>query len=227
MAGNKQNNKKKTNDVRRKPNPLTVSHRVPRPSVAFDGQNLNGTGYFIPNVTIANRAGGCYSVDFGNIAGAGIAANAYLQSVGYDLLAIAKLYNEYVYNSLRFEWVPNVAPGVADAGSQMYLSYIDNAEEIASLQTATAATMFDVSKNARNSKFFNAWEKFVYNVPLSRRRKTFDTNYTNSYTTDTIDRSVQGAVVFGANSLTAGVQLGQWRVSYEAKLLKLNVNLTT
>lgn len=227
MTGNKNKTKKSNNKSnRQKVNPLAIS-RVPRSRMKmnFDGQVLHGVGYMAPNATLINLATGTYTIDFSNNAGTFGAANQYVQSVGYDLVAMSRYFNEYVYTSLQMEWIPNVAPGVADGGSQCYISYIDNAEAILGNYGAGVATQFSAAKNARNSRFFNAWERFVYNVPLTRRRKTFDTNYTFSALVDTFDRSVQGAVCIGLSSVSAAVTLGQWKVHYTAELHNLDLGI--
>jgi len=222
----KRNNKSKSKN-KTKQNPLT--HKIirnPRPKVHFDGQILNGTGYMVPNASLINLYAGMYAIDCSNTAGT-IVANQYIQSTAYDLLAITKLYNEFVYHSVRYDWVPNVSPGVADGGSQIYIGYIDNAEEIVTWVGAAVGTAFNIAKTGRNTKFFNAWERFSYNVPVSHKQKTFDTNYNLAAYSDSNvnDRSVQGAVVFGASTLSAAVTLGQWRVTYVLELRGLNVNM--
>lgn len=205
---------------------MTV-RQSPRPKIKvnFDGQILHGFGYMNPVATLVNQAAGVYFVDFSNVAGTLGGANLYTQSVGYDCLAISRYYNEFVYTSLQFEWIPNIAPGVADAGTQCYVSFIDNPEGIFNNLGAGVATQFSLAKNARNSKFFNAWERFVYNVPLTRRRKTFDTNYNYTADANTFDRAMQGAVIFGINSVSAAATLGQWRVTYTAELSKLDFGM--
>jgi hypothetical protein len=223
MAGNKMKNQNK-----RKPNPNTVRHtRVPRPIVNFNGQNLNGSGYFPPFTTLVNTAAAIYSLDTSTLASSG-PANLYFQSINYDLNAISKVYNEFVYHSIRMEWVPFVAPGVADGGGQLYVCYVDNVEEIANIMATTSPNVvFDVAKNARNAKFFNAWERFIYDVPVSRRKKLFDTNSTSLQTIDVIDRSCQGAVISGGYSLSASSSLGQWRTTYMLELRNLNTKIVT
>jgi len=230
MTKYKHNRKPKHNDRngRHKINPLTIQNN-PRPKIKynFDGQMLNGMGFSTPLVSIAN--GGCaeYYVDCSSVVGTGIAANSYIQSVSADFNTISKYYNEYIFHSLRMDWMPYLSPGVADAGSQIYIDYIDNAEEMAALDGAAVVTVYNVAKTSRNTKFFNAWERFSYNVPLSRRRKTFDVNINTAYTTDIIDRSVQGAVIVGFTSVSAAISLGQWRFTYLLELRTLNLNITT
>lgn len=225
----KANNGRKRTNVPKKRSPMvTRIPRAPRPKVNFDGQILNGTGYAIPISTLVNSASGVYTIDVSSLNGTGAAINMYEYSVCNDLLAIARLYNEYIYRSVTMHWIPAVAPGVADGASQIYVSYIDNAEDITNLLTAaTPGPVFNASKNPRNSRFFNAWERFSYTIPLSSRRKTFDVNAANNQTVDVVDRSVQGAIVTGYTSLSAAINLGQWRVTYSLELRNLNVSINT
>jgi hypothetical protein len=233
MAGtkleNKTRNKTNQNMSVRKTNPI-YRNPVSRPKVnfGFDGQYLNGTGFSTPIVTLTNGAGSVYYVDCSSISTTGPTVNKYIQSVAQEFAAITKIYNEFVYHSVRMDWMPFVAPGVADGGSQIYVGYIDNAEEIATLDFATFNGTFDTAKAARNMKFFNAWERFSYTVPVTRRRKSFDTNNTvGGVLADVADRSIQGAVVAGYSSTTASMSLGQWRFTYLLELRTLNNKMVT
>jgi len=225
----RRNHKSKHHDKvgKRKIDPLTVMRPRPKINVKFDGQMLNGMGFSAPMVTIANQAAAIYYVDCSSVVGTNLTLNSYIQSASADFNTISKYYNEYIYHSLRLDWLPYVSPGIADGGSQVYIDYIDNAEEMAALDGSSATTIFNIAKSSRNMKFFNAWERFSYNVPLSRRRKTFDTNINTTYTVDIIDRSVQGCVCVGATSSSAAVSLGQWRFTYLMELRTLNLNITT
>jgi hypothetical protein len=211
----------------RRRNPNTVSNASkPKVRLNFDGQILNGTQFLAPLVTVANTAGALYPIDTStttiNVGG------TFIQGINTGLSSISGIYNEYIYRSVTFHWMPFVSPGIADAGSQIYVGYIDNAEEMGILTALSTSTIFNVSKTLRNMKFFNAWEWFSFTVPLTSRRKSFDVNTTVTLgATDTYDRSMQGMVVVGANSLSATVSLGQWRVTYGLELRRLNTSQTT
>jgi len=222
----KMHNKKNKSKIHRKANPIVVSRPNPRIRVNFDGQMLNGTGFMTPLVTVANGACAMYIADCATTV-VSVAANDYYQSINYDLTNISKYYNEYIYHSIHMEWVPYTSPGISDGGSQIYIAYIDNSEVLSNAIGAAVGTVYNIAKTSRDMKFFNAWERFVYKVPLSRRHNTFDVNLTDLYTIDTVDRSVQGAVIVGATSPSASVALGQFRVSYHLELRKLNYNLVT
>jgi hypothetical protein len=219
-------NKNKNVSVARR-DPMMVGPRRPRMKVNFDGQFLNGTTYTATVFTALNSASGVYFVDCANTARTGNTSNNQEQSIASSFNAMTALYNEFVYRSLVCEWVPLVSPGVADGGSQCYVSYIDNAEDIERFVGATTASVIGAAKFGRNTKFFNAWERFTYTVPLTNRRKTFDVNQNNSYIVDSTDRSVQGAVLFGANAISAAISLGSWRFRYIIELRGLNNNLST
>jgi len=222
----KRNNRsKRKKSGKRKVNPLTVMNSRPKVNFHFDGQVLNGTGFSQPLVTVANFAVGIYYVDCSSVQAGG--AGLWYQSISKDFATLTDYYSEYIFHSVQCDWLPYVSPGIADGGSQVYICYLDNAEEMATLPGSSIATVFNIAKSSRNMKFFNAWERFSYHVPLSRRRKTFDTNYNTAYTVDVVDRSVQGVVVTGHVSSSAIVSLGQWRYTYTLELRNLNVNLTT
>jgi len=222
----KHNNKSKHKKYgKHKVNPLTVMKSRPKVNFHFDGQILNGTGFSVPLVTVSNFAAGIYFVDCSNVQSGG--SGLFYQSISKDFSSITDYYNEYFYHSVHCEWMPYISPGIADGGSQIYICYIDNAEEMAGLPGSSIATNFNIAKSSRNMKFFNAWERFSYNVPLSRRRKTFDVNTNTAYTVDVVDRSVQGAVITGLSSSSAAVSLGQWRFTYILELRNLNTNIAT
>jgi len=219
-------NKKQKSKIHRKANPIVFNRPNPRIRVNFDGQMLNGTGFMAPLVTLVNTAQAVYIADCSTTNVATAVNNDY-QCINYDLTNISKYYNEYIYHSIHMEWVPYTSPGIADGGSQMYIAFIDNPEVISNAIGAAIPNVYTLAKTSRDMKFFNAWERFVYKVPLTRRHNTFDVNLTDVYAADTVDRSVQGAVLVGATSPSAGVSLGQFRVSYHLELRKLNYSLST
>jgi len=142
--------------------------------------------------------------------------------------AVANMYSSYVYTSVVMRWLPQVAPGVADAGASIYIGYSDNAEHMVNTASASVATIVAAAKTMKNAKFFNAWEQFTYNVPLTRRRKMFDVNNTPSAprTVDEDDRCVQGIILYGGDGLTASTALGRWVADVVIELRELS-NLTT
>lgn len=216
-------NSKSSKQTKGKKQVNPIQRRVPRPKLklSFDGQLLNGTGYLTPMSSLFNFASAVYPVDCSQVLTV-ISANNVNQSVSYDLQAITRYYNQFVYRSLKFSWIPYVSPGIADGGSQVYIAYIDNSEQISNAIGAAPSVIFSETKAARNARFFNAWERFEFNVPLTRRHNSFDQNTVNTYAADTCDRSVQGAVIVATATNSAAVNLGQWRVTYELELRELN-----
>nr|QDH87305.1 MAG: hypothetical protein H3BulkLitter163859_000002 [Riboviria sp.] len=220
------NKNKSRATVSRRRNPSDLPNvRRPRMRVGFDGQVLNGTMFSNTANTLANQAAAIFPVDCSNTSAT--VASIVTQSLANGLTGVTSIYNEYAYRSVRMEWMPFVSPGVADGGSQIYVSYVDNPEEVAFLFSGTVSTVFSTCKSTRNVKCFNAWERFVVNVPLTYRRKTFDVNNNIVYTTDSNDRSVQGAIIVGYNSPSAAVTLGQWHITYSLELRSMNTNQST
>lgn len=207
--------------------PMRNSNAVkPKVRLNFDGQVLNGTQFMTPILTVGNVAGALYPVDTSNTNV--VTPGVFVQGVNNGITSISNVYNEYIYRSVTFTWMPFVAPGVADGGSQIYIGYVDNAEEMGAATLLTASGIFNVAKSIRNMRFFNAWERFSFTVPLSNRRKIFDVNTNTSLgQVDTYDRSMQGMVIMGANSVSAAVSLGQWRATYALELRRMNVAQTT
>lgn len=228
MAGSNSKSKiKKNTTVARRTPMSSPNNRRPSMKVNFDGQILNGATYSAPALTAANSATSLYYLDCANTSRTGSTAAQQEQSVTSTFSPMTALYNEFIYKTVTMEWVPAISPGVADAGSQIYLAYIDNAEDIAGVTAASVSTVFGVAKYGRNTRFFNAWERFTCTVPLTNRRKLFDVNTNSSYLADVVDRSVQGAVVVGYSSISAAVLLGSWRFHYSVELRGLNNNLST
>ncbi len=195
-------NKQSRNLSKNKRNPLHRQTQLAmRPKSNFDGQTLNFKNVRSELTAAANVLAHLITVS--------TTAGAASGSIGES---IAKNYSEYVYDSLVFRWLPSVGPGVAAAGGRGYVGYTDNAEMMMTYAGATATGTISAVKSHRNMKSFNVWEPFVYSVPLTRRRKTFDTNSTIETTVDVYDRSVQGMVVFGAETVGATDTIGRWQV---------------
>lgn len=229
MAGGnrrKQTNKLDRAQSRRKPNPVQTMRANPgRVRLAFDGQNLHGTQFYPSSVCIANVASTAIPIDCSNTAVSVGAADTYGAAQG--LSTVTGLYNEFVYNAIQFTWIPHVAPGVADGGSPIYVAYIDNPEQMATAAVANANAILVMARSCRNVQTYSAWQKFTYSPPLSRRLPVFNVNTNNAYSVDTVQRSVQGMVLFAMEGITAVADLGQIRSIYDIDLRKLNVTQTT
>lgn len=200
---------------RKKPNPMT--QRKPRikmgpRSVSFDGQFGNFRSVFAVTTTDASKQlGASYALD----------CRSSGSVIGGTGSGVAALYSQFVYESCTFRWFPAVAPGVADAGSQLYIGYLDNPEMINTFLGLTNAQKISAIQSMKNVKFFNAWEQFTYSVPITRRKPTFDVNVTITDSADTDDRSLQGIVVVSAESQTASFTLGRFVADSVIKLMEL------
>lgn len=230
MAGNKNKMNKNSSRVRtRKSNPATTDNRKGpgRIRLSFDGQTLNGTAFITNIATLVNGAAAVYPIDASTALNV-FAGNSVLESLSRNLSGITKLYNTYKFITLRLEWMPFVAPGVADGGSQLYIAYTDNPEVMVSAAAGNVVTNFGLAKSSRSCKSFNAWERFTYDVPLTWRLPLFSVNSTIIDTNvDEVERSRQGMVLVGASSPSAAVALGQFRATYVMELRGLDVaNLT-
>lgn len=195
------------------------------PKVTFDGSYLNFTQYFANITTLANQASAVYTVDCSNTNNLALPSNSIqCPAVGYT--GVTALYNEYVYEKLTFHWLPFIGPGQAGAGSKCYISYIDNPENMSTIAAANTAAVVSVTQGVRNCISWNAWEKFTYNVPLTKRRKCFDVNTNIAISADGYERSIQGIVSFGINGVNAVEALGQMRVTGVIKLIGLQTGIT-
>jgi len=212
--------------MRRKSNPLdsTVKRSGPgRVNIDFDGQTLHGLQFATPMLTIGGTAVGIYPVDCSIASSAGTSANVRYEAIARSLTGITKLYNEYVFRSVTCTWIPSVSPGIADGGGQINICYVDNPEEMSSYFTLSDSTLFATSKAVRNSKTFNAWERFTFSVPLTRRIKSFNVNQnTGTGDVNQFMRSTQGFILVGASAISPIAQLGQWKITYTMDLKGLN-----
>lgn len=220
----------KTNLARRNENQINPLYRPvirrKTPSLNFDGTYLNFTQYFANIVTLANQASAVYTVDASNTNNIALPTQTVQCPItGYT--GVSAIYNQYVYEKLTFHWQPFIGPGQAGAGSKCYIAYLDNPEDMVTLVNSNTATVVAATQGIRNCISWNAWEKFVYNVPLTKRRKCFDVNTNTGAVADTLERSVQGLVSFGINGVNAVEALGQMRVTGVVKLIGLQTALAT
>lgn len=227
MARN--NNKTKNSNTRtsrkKQPPTMMVKRNVPRPRLSFDGTVLHGTE-FTPNMTtLLNSAAQLLFVDCSNSNAA--IGTSLQQSAALDLAALTARYSDFRYLNMQVHWIPHVAPGVADAGSPMYIAYSDNPEQISNIGAFATATNLAAVKGYRNMKTFNAWQNWTYNVPLTRRLPWFNVNTNASNAVDVVERSVQGLVLICAESISAGADLGAFHVTFDIELRGLQTVLTT
>nr|QIC52841.1 MAG: capsid protein [Apple tombus-like virus 1] len=199
--------------------------RIRAPVMSFDGTILNGSNYTASLTTVANVAAAVMLVDASATTAVG---PPIIRSQAAELAGITTFYQEFKYLKSAVQWIPQVAPGVADGGSRVTMCYVDNAETMAFLNAAGVAALVAFAKTSRTAVTFNAWEHYKFNVPLSNRRKTFDVNNSTVATNvDIVDRSIQGMVIVIVESVSAAATIGQLRNTYSIRLAHLNTTTTT
>lgn len=221
---NARNGRKANRRQVRRRNPMTRNAGVgaPRNRLNFDGQVFRGI-HHLPIVTTGatNTVFSVHSID--------VQSNA--NAIITNYASMMNFYKEYKVMALTLEWIPAVAPGVADAGSEILIGTTWNPEQIVSYQSGvgTPGTQIGIMRSDRTVRSFNAWERFSYTVPIHQRRKLFDVDVNpGSYLTnvDIVDRTVQGAIIVGAQSVNASVSLGHFLVRPVIMLSGLGVKST-
>ncbi len=208
----------KAKKMKRKNNPLALRVRFKRPQVSFDGTCLNGET--IGNNMSTAAAGYmsyCYPIDCSALS---TTAN---QTMSYFQRNLTNFYSEYWYRSVKVEWLPLVGPSDVNAAAQVYCCYFDNAEHISNFvgnAVAGALVNRDVILSDRGMRMFNAWEHVTFNLPITKRLKTFAVNQSMLYSDiQDVDRSTQGLFGFFIQSSTGtGVSMGRVRFTYCVEL---------
>lgn len=218
---------KNTGTSKKLQSPLySVRRNVPRPRLSFDGTALHGTGYTRVITTVAFSASGAYSLDFSTQDNVNLAT--FSSSVGLDLNLFAARFQEFRFLDLQMHWVPRVAPGVADGGTAVSIAYIDNPEMMVARLGGPSAVNVPAIKGIRNVKTFNAWQNFTYNVPVTRRLPWFNINNLTNYADENVvERSIQGLVVAGFESINAAALLGQFHMTFTVEFRGLTTTLTS
>lgn len=196
------NKSKRGRRSRVKQNPMQRREGTPRPMVSFDGTVVDSAFYTATTPTVLGAAKDYHFVDCSNSL-----------AINRGVSTITGLYNEYKYLQASMEYVPSVGPASADAPGRIHVAYIDNPEKIVSFIAAAAgATALSYVRSCKNVRSYNLWERFTYNVPLTNRRKLFDTNGTMTTTpgVDEIDRCVQGAIIIAIESISAVITVGTY-----------------
>lgn len=200
---------------RRQTNPLERAVVRPgRPRISFNGQDIYSTLFVLQSAvgSVTAKVGADWqSVDCSDGQGMNRAATD-----------VVKHYQEYRYVNAHVEWVPFQSPASTEAGSTIYMAYIDNPELIVTFKAASDAVKLATVKNTANCKSFNAWERYNYTVPLTYRRKWFNVNPSiGTPSAEETDRSIQGLVIIGystiSNTVGAG-GLGQFRLTSTTRI---------
>ncbi len=217
----------RTRNTKNKLNPVFRQiTRIGRPTMKFDGAVVSSTTYLGSPQVVANIAKGVLSIDCDSASNLAVTAGA-SQAVASGVL---NLYSEYRYNNCAVEWIPSIGPTNADAGSRIHIAYIDNPEKMTSFQAVAAAGALNLVRGCKNVRTFNAWERFTYRVPLTWRRKVFDTNVSVVPGADLYERSTQGMVIIFIEAISAALAasaLGTFKVDSSVRVNQLSVNITT
>lgn len=209
----------KRNSVRRI-NPLMRRQAgVPRPRLSFDGQILNSTTYVGQTAT---NAAALVKERFWVSCHSGVGASR-------AAAGVTGLYNEYKFRFINVEWIPSISPASVDAGSRIHIAYIDNPEKMVNFEAAPSdINSINLVRSVKNCRTYNAWERFTYSVPLTYRRKLFDVDTNDaSISVDDADRTAQGQIQIGVESVTPAAVLGTYRVSYGLELHGLTITQLT
>jgi len=194
-----------------------------RMRMMFNGQNLVSTSYSLQSpsgAVTANVGADWYSLDCSSGEGFNRAAND-----------VIKHYQEYKYNSASIEWLPSVGPSSTEAAGRIFIAYIDNPELIVAFKAASDATRGTMVKQVANVKNFNIWERFLFRVPLTYRRKIFNVDPTIATpSNEETDRAIQGLVIVTYNTIggtaTSGA-LGTWKLMSNTLLKGFTATIVT
>lgn len=137
---------------------------------------------------------------------------------------VAAQYGEGVFSKSYAKWVPSV--GMTTAG-RVWLAYIENPETIVSFEGYSEAQKASFIKGVANVKCGSIYRELRLDYPGSRRRKAYDTNWTNSAgSADLYDRCCQGAVIWLIEGAPATTVVGTMFLHDELTLVGLRPNST-
>lgn len=174
----------------------------------FDGTTISTRSITSDLTAASNILSGSITID----------CTAGTTAMGTGGTGIANNYQKYRYQDLEVVWNPKVAPGTTAAGARVYVAYIDNPEMMVAWLSGSNATNLTRIKTFATLRIFNAWERFKYKVPLTRRRPWFDMNATNDTTVDVLDRSTQGLFIFAADTPGATDNIGSFSTAARVTL---------
>lgn len=209
---------------KRKTNPLYRRRQgIGRPKIGFNGQELYSVAFVDHSLGAGNLVTDWHQVDCNS--GEGI------NRAGIDVI---KHYQEYKYLSAGIEWIPKVGPAGAEAGSRINIAYMDNPELMNVFENAAPATRVAMIKAAATCKTYNVWERFVYQVPLTFRRKMFNVDPTvpavGARSNEEFERATQGKVAICIETVAAAPAagtLGQWRMTSNTYITGFTATIVT
>jgi hypothetical protein len=168
--------------------------------MSFNGQVVESTTLVDATVTAATIGSDFHTVDCNSAAG-----------VNRGVSAITAFYQDYKYRKASIEFLPFIGPASAEAAGRIYIGFIDNPEIIVTFKALTTAQKIAAVKGLPGVKSYNVWERFIYNVPLTYRRKWWNVNLTQSApNNEETERSTQGMIVIGIETIGAAVTVGRY-----------------
>lgn len=154
------------------------------------GENTILHGVEVAN-TISTDAAGNASLVIPLIGGSAIG----MSSTATPLAAVAKIYNQFLYQSSKLVYIPSV--GLNTAGN-VTVTFLNNTEICHYLLDGarTFAEISGVVLGQANAVSHPVWHEFSYPMKITPKRKRFDVNTTNAAATlDTVERDCQGVFV--------------------------------
>lgn len=122
--------------------------------------------------------------------------------------AVAALYQTGVFKpGTKVTWIPNLG---MTASGRIYMGWIDNSESIYFYDSNNQAVRSSYVKSNGRMVSGHIAQELTFTIPTNPRRKRFDTNATTGLTdVDIIERSCQGALIFGVDGAPNDTVVGQ------------------
>jgi hypothetical protein len=122
--------------------------------------------------------------------------------------SIAALYQTGVFRpGTKVTWTPNLG---MTASGRIYMAFVDNSESIYFYDSNNQAVRSGMVKSTGNMVSGHIAQELTFTIPSNPRRKRFDSNATTALTdVDIIERSCQGALIFGVDGCPADTVVGQ------------------
>lgn len=176
----------------RQPSRMKISGRISN-STTIRGTELIGT--------LTTNASGAVAAVIPLIGGATIG----MITAHTPLQSVAKLYNQFVFQSSLIRYIPSV--GLNSPGN-VTIAFLNNTEAMSYVLESgrTFNELQTMAFGQSNAVTHPVWHEFTYAMNLPARRKRFDINATApTLTIDTIERDCQGVfliVISGATATT-------------------------
>lgn len=203
--------------------------RVPRPALQFQnaGRRLSST---TNGTTIRSRAiCGVLTTDGDGLLPVLASQHIACPSLGNDTgSAVARNYQYYRFNSIRYTFTPNV--GTNYAGTIAFAFYTEP-KIMKALRDGTYAAISGrlsaLATNSLTSRFVKVGESITFDVPLIRRHTRYLCVADEPTTTDELDDAVHGVLLAYATGVTASVSLGTLTWEYTASLSEPQLHAIT